>query len=254
MPPSVEATEALYDRTAHRWVRRAPSSLSDFTAREPVLEICEPVAGARILDIGCGEGYCARELRRRGAGPIDGLDVAANMIAAARYQEDNEPLGIEYHHGDATDLSRFADASCDLALAMFLFNYMGTEDTRRCMAEVYRVLRPGGRFVFAVPHPTFPYMRPAGPPFFFRVGGAGYFSARDAKFPGRIWKIDGTYLEVQLIHKTLEDYFEALNAAGFSTMPRLRELRVTAAHVEMHPTFFGPLVDTPLHLAFEVKR
>jgi SAM-dependent methyltransferase len=254
MALNVEATEALYDRTAHRWVRRQPSSLSDFTAREPVIELCEPIAGASVLDVGCGEGYCARELRRRGAGIVDGIDISAHMIGAAKHQDETEPLGINYHHGDATDLSRFADESRDLAIAMFLFNYLDVAGTRACMAEVYRTLKPGGRFVFAVPHPCFPFMRPPGPPFFFRVGGAGYFSARDARFSGRIWKIDGTHLDVQLSHKTLEDYFQALSAAGFRGMPMLRELRVTAAHVEYDPAFFGPLVDTPLHLCFVVQK
>src|SRR5688500_10749506 len=94
----VEATEALYDRTAQRWVRTAPSSLSDFTAREPVMEMAGNVDGASVLDVGCGEGYCARELRRRGAGLVDGIDISAHMIAAAKHQEESQPLGIEYHH------------------------------------------------------------------------------------------------------------------------------------------------------------
>ncbi|MGB7274942.1 MAG: hypothetical protein WBC69_16740 [Geitlerinemataceae cyanobacterium] len=58
----------------------------------------------------------------------------------------------------------------------------------------------------------------------------------------------------QLVHRTLQDYFEALQNAGFSTMPTLRELRVLPEHVQLDESFFKPLVDFPLHLAFEVSR
>ena len=54
----------LYDATAAKWVRRAPTSLSDFTGRPRTLELCRPVEGRRVLDLGCGEGYCARRLMR----------------------------------------------------------------------------------------------------------------------------------------------------------------------------------------------
>jgi hypothetical protein len=97
-------------------------------------------------------------------------------------------------------------------------------------------------------------MREAKYPFYFQIEGAGYFSSRDQQFPGRIWKRDSSWLDVQLVHKTLEDYFNALNNAGFNTMPNLRELRVTPEHVAMDHSFFSPLIDFPLHLAIQVSR
>lgn len=249
-----KTTRALYDDSAPNWVRKGPASLSDYTARAPLIELCQPIEDVRVLDLGCGEGYCARELKRRGARSVEGVDLSDGMIGFAQQQEEIEPLDIKYHQGDATDLSRFKDGEKDFVLAMFLFNYLNVADTRKCMAEVARILAPGGRFLFAVPHPAFPYMRQPGPPFYFHVGGEGYFSGRDHLFAGRIWKRDGTCLDVRLCHKTLADYFEALGAAGFTTMPSVRELHVTPALVQLDPAFFGPLVDVPLHLAVEVKR
>lgn len=251
---ATRSTRQLYDESAPRWARKTPSALSDFTGRPPLLQMCEPVAGARVLDIGCGEGYCARHLKRSGAAHVVGLDQSAGMIQLARQQEEAEPLGLDFRQGCATDLSAFPDGSWDMVVAVFLFNYLNVERTRKCMAEVARVLRPGGRFLYAVPHPAFPYMRQAGPPFYFNVGGAGYFTARERCFSGRIWKRDGTWLDVQLYHKTFEDYFDALAAASFQSLPRMRELRVTPDLVDIDPAFFGPLVDTPLHLAVEVTR
>jgi toxoflavin synthase len=246
--------QALYDNTANGWVRNAPLSLSDFTGRPPVLALCEPVVGKRVLDLGCGEGYCARKLQASGAGEVIGVDLSQAMIDAAQREESRSPLGIRYAQGSATDLSRFADGEMDLVLAMFLFNYLTVEETRVCMTEVARVLKPGGRFVFAVPHPSLPSMRDAEPPFYFEVGDGGYFSSRDKRFAGRIWKRDGTVLDVQLVHKTVEDYFACLNAAGFRSMPTVRELRVTPEILSVDPKFFSPLLDTPLHLAMSVDR
>jgi ubiquinone/menaquinone biosynthesis C-methylase UbiE len=248
------STRQLYDRTAAGWVRQAPSSVSDFTARPSVLEMCRPFYGLRVLDLGCGEGYCARILRQGGALEVIGIDLSGGMIAAARAEEERQPLGIAYAQADATDLSKQPSGSIDLVLAMFLFNYLTSDATRACMTEVARVLAPGGRFVFAVPHPALPWLRKASPPFYFEVDSRGYFEARNTRFAGKIWKRDGTQLDVQLVHKTLEDYFGALQAAGFATMPTVRELRVTEEILRIDPEFFGPLVDVPLHLAVAIER
>ncbi len=63
------------------------------------------------------------------------------------------PLGIRFEVDDATDLVWAADQSFDLVLAVFLFNYLDAAQTRQCMAEVARVLKPGGRFVFGAAPP-----------------------------------------------------------------------------------------------------
>ncbi|HKX44587.1 MAG TPA: class I SAM-dependent methyltransferase [Burkholderiaceae bacterium] len=242
----------LYDQTATNWSRQQPTSLSDYTARPRVIAMCEPLEGKKVLDLGCGEGYVSRMLRNRGAHVI-GLDVSERMIALARQAEEARPLGIRYDTADAVTAD-LGDASVDLVVAVFLFNYLDVERMRKTMRNVHRMLRPGGHFVFAVPHPAFAFMREAAPPFYFGVGAAGYFSARDSLFSGRIWKRDGSALDVQLVHKTFEDYFEGLRAAGFTAMPSVNELAVTRDMIDLDEGFFGPLYDLPLHLAVKVAR
>jgi len=244
----------LYNRTASQWVRGEPTVLTDFTARPFVLELCGPVVGLQVLDIGCGEGYCSRELRRRNAARVYGIDISESMIAAANQQEVKDSLGIHYEVGCATNLKQFGNCEIDLVIAVFLFNYLTMQQTQQCMAEVIRILRPGGRLVFSVPHPCFPSMREAGYPYYFQVEGTGYFSKRDQQFPGQVWKRDGSWLNVQLIHKTLEDYFDALKSVGFKTMPTLRELCVTPEHIALDQSFFSPLIDLPLHLVIQIFR
>lgn len=245
-------TQDLYDQNAGNWVRNERSSLSDFTARPRVLDLCGQIAGKRVLDLGCGEGYVSRLLRQRGA-DVYGVDISAEMIARARGAEAAEPLGIAYDVHDACK-TKLDEGSWDLVVAVFLFNYLNVEQMRETMVNVHAMLKPGGSFVFSVPHPAFPFMREAAPPFYFDVADAGYFSSRNELFPGRIWKRDGTALGVQLVHKTFEDYFDAMRDAGFSAMPTLLELKVTQDMVDIDAPFFGPLVDMPLHVAVRITR
>jgi len=57
-----------------------------------------------------------------------------------------------------------------------------------------------------------------------------------------------------MIHKTVEDYFEALRSAGFTDLPIIRELGVTSEMRAIDPPFFAPLMDIPLHMAFCLIR
>lgn len=76
----------------------------------------------------------------------------------------------------------------------------------------------------------------------------------DGYFSGRIWRRNGTPLDLQLRHKTLEDYFQALQVAGFQCLPVVRELHVTPEILAVDPAFFGPALDVPLHLAMALTR
>ena len=86
-------TKQVYDDNASKWLRLTPSSLSDFTARPSVYEACGELNGRSVLDIGCGEGYCARELKRLGAGDYLGIDLSSEMIEIARIQETKDQYG-----------------------------------------------------------------------------------------------------------------------------------------------------------------
>lgn len=253
-PADESDTQRLYDQNATRWRRRAPSSLSDFTGRPAVFELCGAVEGLDVIDLGCGEGYCSRELAGRGAASVTGVDLSNEMVQLARAQERDLGQGIAYRQGDVAKLED-ADASYDLALGMFVYNYVDTTHMLASFREVFRVLRAGGHFVFAAPHPSFAFLRRQNqPPFFFDVQGAGYFSGRNRKFQGEIRRRDGSGLPVQMVHKTFTDYFEALRAAGFTSLPQVRELCVLPEHLTLDPEFFGPVADLPLHVAFRVAR
>jgi hypothetical protein len=67
---------------------------------------------------------------------------------------------------------------------------------------------------------------------------------------GYIWRLDGN--AVRYMHKTFADYFNALAAAGFQTLPKIIELKVTEGHLALDRAFFQGAVGHPLQVLFRI--
>ena len=117
------------------------------------MRLVPDLRGARVLDLACGQGLAARALARGGAASVTGVDLAPEMIELARGHEAAEPLGIGYQVADAQALPGLADRSFDLVNCQLAL--MDIPDLRATVSAVARVLRPGGRFVFVIGHPSF---------------------------------------------------------------------------------------------------
>ena len=118
---------------------------------EDEVRLLGEVAGRDVLEVGCGAAQCARWLAGQGA-RVTGFDLSGRQLRHARRID--EQLGrapLRLVQADATALP-FADASFDLACSAF-GAVPFVADSARLMREVARVLRPGGRWVFSVPHP-----------------------------------------------------------------------------------------------------
>lgn len=142
-----------WDANAPDWTRAVRAGWDVY--REHVnnpafLAMLPCVAGLRVLDLGCGEGYNTRKLADLGARLV-GIDVSAAMVAAAQEQEAAEPRGIEYHATSASDLSLLDTASFDAVLSTMVM--MDLADYGGAVREVARVLKPGGLFQFSITHP-----------------------------------------------------------------------------------------------------
>ena len=252
------STEQLYDRHAGVWNRQEPVLLSDYTARPRVLERLGPVKGLTIWDLGCGEGFMGRQLLGHQPALVEGVDLSAVMVQAARDQAGDAAFErggpLRYRVGDLAQAEQLPDGSCDLAIAVFLFNYLSLDATTAVLRHVHQRLKPGGRFLFTVPHPSLAFLCAQEPPFFFDPAGQTYLQATDQQFEGMIWRRDGASNPVRSVHKTLADYVAALHQAGWTLLPHVEELGVSEAHLALDPEFFGPLEGLPLHLLFELKR
>lgn len=166
------------------------------------------VSGRDVLEVGCGAAQCGRWLTGQGA-RVTAFDLSGRQLAHARRidQELGGP-GPALVQADATALP-FADGSFDHACSAF-GAVQFVEDSARVMREVARVLRPGGRWVFAVTHP-FRWCLPDDP-------GEHGLRVRDSYFDRRPYveqDEDGvaTYVEH---HRTLGDRVRELTAAGFA--------------------------------------
>lgn len=114
----------------------------------------------RTLDLGCGEGRLARELKTRGY-TVVGIDAAPSSIRLAQAED---PDG-DYVVADAAELP-FPDASFDLVVAFM--SLMDVDDLQGAVSESARVLEPGGILAMAVTHP---------------INDAGTFESREADSP-----------------------------------------------------------------------
>ena len=247
-------SKKLYNNQAANWSRNEPLLLSDYSARPFVINLCEPIKNCNILDLGCGEGYVGRKLLESSASSVHGIDISEKMIELAekiKSEKGLEQLSYEVLDVRAADLH--SEFKYDTVLAMFLFNYLDVASTHALIKKVFELLKPGGHFVFSVPHPFLAYLKKDKFPFYFETKG-GYFSGRNLLFPGEIWRRDRISVGVQCVHKTIEDYFYGLKLAGFTTMPELYELKINEEHVALDPEFFGPLIDLPLHMAFKIRK
>jgi demethylmenaquinone methyltransferase/2-methoxy-6-polyprenyl-1,4-benzoquinol methylase len=114
--------------------------------RQRAVERAEVARGSDALDVCCGTGDLALELRRR-IGPdgrVVGCDFSEPMLELARRKSGDEGLPVEFGWADALDLP-YGDASFDAVTIGF--GARNLADLERGISEMTRVLRPGGRLV-----------------------------------------------------------------------------------------------------------
>lgn len=119
--------------------------------READAHLLGDVRGRAVLEVGCGGAMCSRWLAGQGARPV-AFDLSGGMLRHAVQLAERSGVGVPLVQADAEHLP-FRDASFDIAFTAFgAIQFVA--DSARLMREVARVLRPGGRWVFATTHPT----------------------------------------------------------------------------------------------------
>lgn len=206
-----------WEANAQDWIAWARTPMHDVYEqfhRDALFRLLPSPVG-RTLDLGCGEGRVARDLEAAGHRVV-GIDRSSTLAAAAVTHPQRTTVAL----GDAAQLP-VATATIDLVVA-----FMSLQDIDRpaeALAEVARVLVPGGQAVVAVVHP---------------LNGSGAF-AGPRSVPEAPFVIDGSYLAPRRYaddvdrnglrmrfvsdHRSLEDWSRLIEAAGL-TIEAVREV------------------------------
>jgi len=199
-----------WDDNAEFWVRIIREHRDRYRTEltnAAVLSTVERCEGLDVLDVGCGEGYMAREFARRGARHVQGIDKSAGLIAAA---QSAQIPATSFTEGDAGDLP-FDSASFDLVLANHVLNDL--QDINAPISEFARVLRPGGRFVALMLHPCFYGYRAERTAIRRTLAVTEYFGQRAVEQPFEVDGITSPAATVTWV-RPLEAYTEAIANSG----------------------------------------
>ena len=112
-------------------------------------ELGVEVARSRALDFGCGAGRVTQALAAE-FDRVEGVDISAAMLASAR-QQNRYADRCTYHLNSAPHLALFEDASFNFVYSNLVFQHMEARYARQYIAELLRVLAPGGLLVFQAP-------------------------------------------------------------------------------------------------------
>ncbi len=212
--------------TAYAGLPRSVQGLDGAPEWPALRSMLPPLAGLRVVDLGCGFGWFCRWAAQQGAASVLGLDLSERMLErAVRETADH---AVTYRRADLGTVD-LPPAGFDLVFSSLALHYLA--DVDRVLAGVGEALAPGGVLVASVEHPI--HTAPSAPG--FAPGPAGR----------PVWPLDG-YLDpgprttdwlaagVVKHHRTVEGYVEALLAAGFA-LTGLREWGPTPQQVAEHP-------------------
>lgn len=204
--PDTEPSE-LWEEHAGWWIEGFTEGADPEYVEQILPMASAELAGFdRILDVGCGDGQISRLLSATGSRVV-GIDPTWNQISVAAERGG----GAAYVRSGAAALP-FGDGSFDAAIACLVFEHI--DDVDAAIAEIARVVRPGGRFNLFLNHPL------------LQTPGSFLIDDHMVDPPEQYWRI-GPYLPeaafveqvelgvfIRFVHRPLSRYLNALADHG----------------------------------------
>jgi SAM-dependent methyltransferase len=212
-------------------LRRSREGLAGAPEWPSLRAMLPPLAGRRVVDLGCGFGWFCRWALQAGAASVRGLDLSEKMLARARAEDGAGDVdgdgGIVYERADLETID-LPEAAFDVVYSSLAVHYVA--DFARLARSVAAALAPGGCFVFSMEHPL--YTAPTAP---------GWIECHGR----RVWPLDAYLAEgerrtdwlakgVVKHHRSIGTVVNALLAAGFA-LTHLEEWGPDAAQITAHP-------------------
>jgi len=140
---------AKFEALASRWWDRDSEfkPLHDINPlRANYIDRHSPVAGRRLVDVGCGGGILAEAMARRGA-LVTGIDMGEAPLAVARLHRDESGVAVDYHHCTAEQLAEREPEAFDIACCLEMLEHV--PEPGAVVAACARLVRPGGDLYFS---------------------------------------------------------------------------------------------------------
>ncbi len=228
------AQQNIYDNETffegYKQLRGREANANNLFEIPALFSLLPDLTGCKILDLGCGFGDHCTEFVNRGAAQVTGIDLSEKMLEIAR-KENNDPK-ITYLHMPMEEISCL-EGPFDLVVSSLAFHYV--EDFAGVVASVFRLLSPGGHFVFSQENPLCTCHSGGNRWTRDETGQKIYLNLADYGKEGEresTWFVDN----VKKYHRTFSSIVNTLIEQGFS-LEKMIEPLPSAQLLEQYPEY-----------------
>lgn len=224
---------SVYEGIADQYAARVDATPQNaYYERPAMLSLLPPLAGTRVLDVGCGSGWYAEYLLAQGAA-VTAFDVTSRFVELTRARVGSQARVLQ---ADLAEPLHFAtEATFDIVLCPLVLHYI--RDWTAVFREFHRVLRPDGCLLFSTHHPFMDWQE----------------FQREDYFATELLTDEWDVGTVTFYRRPLSAMIAALAEAGF-WVERLVEPQPTEEYRQAKPGWYEKLMRCPWFLIIRARR
>ena len=251
--PTDKRTIKWYNEQATEYVKHVrdenDSVYHSFYEKPAMYSLLPNLEGKKAISTGCGSGEDCNQLQKRGAN-VTGIDISDGLITIAK----NSYPTCDFKVMDMEKLE-FEDASFDFAYSSLAIHYL--EDWTKALTEAYRILKPGGTYLFSCNHPTFSAMS-----YTYSTDkiSESMLCRRKDKIANTVEVIGDYFTKRKMVfnewviwHKSLTEICSEIAEAGF-IIELIHEPKPLPKMKEVAPTDYEVLTKIPNFIIFKLKK